>query len=255
MLKGIIYKFIFLTFVLYISINTLHESMKKKFNDYSITPQHLGKVIRDNNITRKRTTRRHYPETRYGKAINLKSEIKKFYSVVDKFTLDKIICLDEISIHAMMRPSYSRCELGKKCVMKTTNNTVFIKYTIIAAISSNGVIGWKMYKKGGMTGERMVEFINDLSQHKFCISPRGGGIDCHRHWECLYLGVIPIVEKSIVIDSIKELPLLIVDNYNEITTEYLNKKYDEMTKKNYCLEKLDINYWINKIEFFNPSDI
>ena len=48
--------------------------MKKKFNDYSITPQHLGKVIRDNNITRKRTTRRHYPETRYGKSINLKKE-------------------------------------------------------------------------------------------------------------------------------------------------------------------------------------
>jgi transposase len=141
--------------------------MKKKFNDYSITPQHLGNVIRDNNITRKRTTRRHYPETRYGKAINLKSEIKKFYSVVDKFTLDKIICLDEISIHAMMRPSYSRCELGKKCVMKTTNNTVFIKYTIIAAISSNGVIGWKMYKKGGMTGERMVEFINENILNKF----------------------------------------------------------------------------------------
>jgi len=46
--------------------------MKKKFNDYSITPQHLGKVIRDNNITRKRTTRRHYPETLYGKSINLK---------------------------------------------------------------------------------------------------------------------------------------------------------------------------------------
>lgn len=151
----------------HISINTLHELMKKKFNNYSITPQHLGKVIRDNNITRKRTTRRHYPETRYGKSINLKKEIKKFYSVVDKFTLDKIICLDEISIHAMMKPSYSRCELGKRCVMKTTKNAIFIKYTIIVAISSNGVIGWKMYEKGGMTGERMVEFINQFIQNKF----------------------------------------------------------------------------------------
>ena len=118
----------------HISMNTLHELMKKKFNDYSITQQHLGKVIRDNNITRKRTTKRHYPNTRYGKSINLKKEMEKFYSVVDKFSLDKIICIDEISIHAMMKPSYSRCELGKRCVMKTSNNAVFIKYTIIAAI-------------------------------------------------------------------------------------------------------------------------
>jgi hypothetical protein len=151
----------------HISINTLHELMKKKFNDYSITSQHLGKVIRDNNITRKKTTKRHYPETRYGKTVNLKKEMNKFYSVVDNFTLDKIICLDEISIHAMMKPSYSRCELGKRCVMKTSNNTVFVKYTIIATISSKGVIGWKMYEKGGMTGVRMVEFINEFIRNKF----------------------------------------------------------------------------------------
>lgn len=151
----------------HISINTLHELIKKKFSDYSITLQHLGKVIRDNNITRKRTAKRHYPKTRYGKTVNLKKELKQFYSVVDKFTLDKIICLDEISIHAMMKPSYSRCELGKRCIMKTTNNTVFIKYTIIAAISSKGVIGWKMYEKGDMTGERMVKFINEFIKNKF----------------------------------------------------------------------------------------
>ena len=62
--------------------------MKKKFNDYLIMPQHLGKVIRDNNITRKITTICHYTETRYSKPINLKSEIKKFYSVVDKFNVN-----------------------------------------------------------------------------------------------------------------------------------------------------------------------
>ena len=84
--------------------------------------------------------------------------MKKFYSTVDKFSINKIICLDEISIHAMMKPSYSRCALGKRCVMKTKNNKVFTKYTILAGISSNGVIGWKIYEKGGMTGERRKIF-------------------------------------------------------------------------------------------------
>jgi ribosomal protein S19 len=33
----------------------LHKIIKKKYKDFNITPQHLGQVIRDNNITRKRT--------------------------------------------------------------------------------------------------------------------------------------------------------------------------------------------------------
>ena len=31
----------------------LHKIVKKKYKDFGITPQHLGQVIRDNNITRK----------------------------------------------------------------------------------------------------------------------------------------------------------------------------------------------------------
>ena len=43
----------------------LHKIVKKKYKDFDITPQHLGQVIRDNNITRKRTRHEHYPKERY----------------------------------------------------------------------------------------------------------------------------------------------------------------------------------------------
>ena len=33
----------------------LHKIVKNKYKDFNITAQHLGQVIRDNNITRKRT--------------------------------------------------------------------------------------------------------------------------------------------------------------------------------------------------------
>lgn len=36
--------------------------LRKKNTDFTITPQHLGVVVRDQNITRKRTTRRHFPK-------------------------------------------------------------------------------------------------------------------------------------------------------------------------------------------------
>ena len=56
----------------------LLEIVRKKYHTCSITSQHLGQVIRDNNITRKRTTIRHYPELRYGNVIDLKKGLKIF---------------------------------------------------------------------------------------------------------------------------------------------------------------------------------
>ncbi len=38
-----------------ITMEELHKIVKNKYKDFDITPQHLGQVIRDNNITRKRT--------------------------------------------------------------------------------------------------------------------------------------------------------------------------------------------------------
>tara|TARA_B100000767_G_C19774679_1_gene541885 strand:- start:906 stop:1787 length:882 start_codon:yes stop_codon:yes gene_type:complete len=149
------------------SVQLLWNSTKLKFTDFNITRRHLGQVIRDNNITRKRTTTRHFPETRYGKKIDLKKEMNKFYSIVDKYSITNIISIDETSIYAEMTSNYSRCELGKRCIKKTKNNKVFIKYTLVCAINSKGVVGWTLYKDGGMTSQRMIEFINKFISQKF----------------------------------------------------------------------------------------
>jgi hypothetical protein len=36
------------------------------------------------------------------------------------------------------------------------------------------------------------EYLKDLAQHKYCLIVRGNGLDTHRFWEALYLGVIPV---------------------------------------------------------------
>ena len=86
----------------------LHKIIKKKYKDFDITPQHLGQVIRDNNITRKRTRHEHYPKERYGKLTNLKKELKAFYKEVSKYSLDKIISLHETSISPALIMEYSK---------------------------------------------------------------------------------------------------------------------------------------------------
>jgi len=64
------------------------------------------------------------------------------------------------------------------------------------------------------------EYIEDLAQHKYCASPEGNGVDCHRTWEALALGVIPIVVKNpIMYTWFKDLPILWVDSYENLFLE------------------------------------
>lgn len=142
-----------------ISMKELSNQMEQAHDDFSITPQWLGKVLRDNNQTRKRTKHRHEPTTRFRKPIDIQEEHQAFYQRVAKFSTKDIICLDETSVAPFMIKNYSRCRLGKRCVTKTSNNIVFRKYTLLLATSVSGVVGWELYPEGGVDGERMRDFI------------------------------------------------------------------------------------------------
>ena len=62
-----------------ITMLELSKQIKKKYKDFNITPLWLGKVLRDNNKTRKRTRHEHFPITKYNKPVNKKIELTKFY--------------------------------------------------------------------------------------------------------------------------------------------------------------------------------
>lgn len=90
-------------------------------------------------------------------------------------------------------------------------------------------------------------YLNNIYSHKFIFAPRGNGIDTHRIWESLYLRSIPIVKKCIGMEQFYDLPILFVDNWDNITEEYLHNKYNEIMNKKYPLYKLNIDYWKNII--------
>ena len=149
-----------------ITMDDLTKEMKDKFDEYDVTSQHLGEVLRDLNKTRKRTRRKHFPAERFRKPIDFKTEMGKFFAVVDKYALDKIICIDETSIAFYLSPEYSRCHLGKRCILKTTDNKVFQKHTLVGAISSVGLVAYTFYEKGGMTTERLIAFLTAVLEGK-----------------------------------------------------------------------------------------
>jgi hypothetical protein len=90
-------------------------------------------------------------------------------------------------------------------------------------------------------------FYHLLARYKFILSPRGVGLDCHRTWEALYVGTIPIVLSS-SIDSIYEgLPVVIVKSWDEVTESFLERKYEELLSKKCDISKMFMDYWTSRI--------
>jgi len=92
------------------------------------------------------------------------------------------------------------------------------------------------------------EYYQDIASHKFVISPRGNGVDCHRTWEALYLRTIPIVRNSIHMREFKDLPILFIDKWDDLRYINLRDKYEEMMSNQYNLGKMKISYWENRIK-------
>jgi len=91
-------------------------------------------------------------------------------------------------------------------------------------------------------------YLDNIYNHKFILSPRGNGIDTHRKWEALYLKTIPIEVRNINNTFYEDLPICFVDDWSDITEEFLNSEYDRITNSEWNLEKLNMNYWVKKIK-------
>lgn len=87
------------------------------------------------------------------------------------------------------------------------------------------------------------DYLYELSKYKYAICPEGNGPDCHRIWECLYLGVIPIVKKSVAFVQFDDLPILFVGNWNQINDNFLNSQLTKFESKKYNTDKLNMKYW------------
>ena len=91
-------------------------------------------------------------------------------------------------------------------------------------------------------------FLREIKSHTFVLCPRGNGIDTHRLWETLYMGRIPIVIKHIANEAFRDLPICFIDDWYMVTESFLEKEKTRISTQKCSLDKLKINYWINKIK-------
>jgi hypothetical protein len=90
-------------------------------------------------------------------------------------------------------------------------------------------------------------------EYAFVLSPAGNGFDCHRTWEALCLGCIPIVFDTPINHVYHGLPVWIVKSWKEITKENMMRKTVEYMTIQYDWKRMRLDYWMNKIRSVSQS--
>jgi len=85
-------------------------------------------------------------------------------------------------------------------------------------------------------------------EYAFVVAPHGNGLDCHRQWEALCLGCIPIVKSSSIDEVYAKLPVLIVKDWSDVTQALLDSTAEEFSKKQFDMDRLLLSYWVNQIQ-------
>lgn len=96
-------------------------------------------------------------------------------------------------------------------------------------------------------------YFDILSSLRFATTPRGNGHDTIRFWECIMLGVIPIVERDIFYEKLREtykIPFIMLDKWDNLND--MIEMLDEMLYGNIMdasdLTVLSEEYWIAKVK-------
>ena len=91
-----------------------------------------------------------------------------------------------------------------------------------------------------------VEYLERIKQHKFVLSPRGNGLDCHRTWEILMMRRVPVIKREGSMERLyKNMPVLFVDNWSDLNSINLDEVYDKFSFDNQ--DYLTVDYWLNFI--------
>jgi len=99
------------------------------------------------------------------------------------------------------------------------------------------------------------ETWREMIRHRYVLSPYGNGYDCHRVWESLLLGCVPIVRGGKEIKSLwAGLPVLCVDKWSDITPKVLADFACCFKEEVVLHERLYLKWWMMYMYFSKKID-
>lgn len=84
-------------------------------------------------------------------------------------------------------------------------------------------------QKGLVWGTQLdyKNYLMELGKYKYAVCPDGNGLDTHRLWECLYLGVVPICSSSPLTRHFSKIfPMIILNDWNDLIIADLEKNWE-----------------------------
>jgi hypothetical protein len=94
---------------------------------------------------------------------------------------------------------------------------------------------------------------------KFVLCPPGLGADSYRIWEVLYLGAIPVIERTGggFDDVFVDLPVLLVDDFAEVDAALLEAAYARLSGHcgRFAMRKLTKAHWLNLVRRTGASKL
>lgn len=89
------------------------------------------------------------------------------------------------------------------------------------------------------------QFLAEVAEHKFVLSPNGNGLDCYRNYECMYLGSFPILSRSHFSETLLSwgLPIVLAENFYGLTEESLENTWGQIKGRPFHRERVSLGYW------------
>lgn len=128
----------------------------------------------------------------------------------------------------------------------------YINFTPTTNIRKRGWIAehfkyhdWCTIHMPGINGN-IDTYFEHLKRSQFVICPDGNGVDCHRNWNALYLGAVPVLERCDFHEQVyQDLPVLLVDSFKQLTLNMLHDHKHLIHDATH--PKLRMSWWSNEI--------
>ncbi|CAF0788612.1 unnamed protein product [Adineta steineri] len=85
-------------------------------------------------------------------------------------------------------------------------------------------------------------YLEQIGNSKFVLSPPGNGLDCHRTWEALLMGAVPIVLASGLDPLFTKTRSIIINDWSKLSYNFLSS-FNSSLDDNYEPDVLYAEYW------------
>ena len=133
---------------------------------------------------------------------------------------------EDSQLEAMIKANVQDVKINKILVNFKQDRTE--RKNLFSKVKDLPYVHVETYKKKWENKHDLTAHYESISKYKWTLCPRGAGQDTHRLWEALYLGSIPIVLKSSISSLYEGLPVIQLNNWDELSLPLLEKRSKEL---------------------------